>query len=70
MVKSCKGGFFFSKNTLKNRSDAFQWVLMVVYGAVQHKGCFLTELVNVISTETMSILVGGDFNIIRNRRKK
>jgi hypothetical protein len=52
MVKSCKGGFFFSKNTLKNRSDAFQWVLMVVYGAVQHKGCFLTELVNVISTET------------------
>jgi hypothetical protein len=25
---------------------------MAVYGAMQHKGCFLTELVNVISTET------------------
>jgi hypothetical protein len=45
---------------------------MPVYGPVQpeHKVCFLTELVNVISTETMPILVGGDFNIIRNPTKK
>lgn len=45
---------------------------MPVYGPVQpeHKVCFLTELVNVISTETMPILVGGDFNIIRNPTEK
>jgi hypothetical protein len=71
MVKSCKGEFFL-KIHFKNRSDGFQWVLMAVYGAAQpeHKVCFLTELVNVISTETMPILVGGDFNIIRNPTEK
>lgn len=45
---------------------------MAVYGAAQieHKECFLTEFVRVCSTETKPLMVGGDFNIIRNTLEK
>jgi hypothetical protein len=60
-------GEFSIQMRLKNKCDGFQWVLMAVYGAAQpeHKDRFLTECVNTVSYESLPILVGGDFNIIR-----
>ena len=45
---------------------------MAVYGAAQaqFKKKFLNELVHVCSKESLPILVGGDFNIIRHLGKK
>ena len=53
---------------LKNRDDDFQWVLVAVYDAaqIQFKEKFLTELVYACRKESLPILVGGDFNIIRH----
>jgi hypothetical protein len=43
-----------------------------VYGAAQdaHKDEFLAELVRTCEDETLPMLVGGDFNIIRKREEK
>ena len=46
--------------------------LVAVYGAAQEaqKGEFLAELVRICENETLPILVGGDFNIIRRQNEK
>jgi hypothetical protein len=43
-----------------------------VYGAAQEalKPDFLAELVRICETETLPMLVGGDFNIIRRKEEK
>lgn len=45
---------------------------MPVYGAAQdeHKAESLAELVRICEAETLPMLVGGDFNIIRHREEK
>jgi hypothetical protein len=60
-------GDFYLKFHLRNKDDGFQWALIAVYGAAQeeHKDRFLTELVNACGKESLPLLVGGDFNIIR-----
>jgi exonuclease III len=64
-------GDFHVKLKLKNK-DGFQWILVAVYGAAQqeYKEAFLTELAHTCRVEVLTILVGGDFNIIRNPREK
>ncbi|WVZ62463.1 hypothetical protein U9M48_012212 [Paspalum notatum var. saurae] len=65
-------GDFFLKFKLRNKHDDFQWVLVSVYGAAQQhfKEAFLTELVQLCMKETLPILIGGDFNIIREPTEK
>lgn len=65
-------GEFHVKFHLKYKCDNFCWVLMAVYGVAQpeHKDCFLAELVKACSMETLPIMVGGDFNLIRNPTEK
>jgi exonuclease III len=43
-----------------------------VYGAAhqQYKEAFVTELVQLCTKETLPILIGGDFNIIRGPHEK
>jgi hypothetical protein len=45
---------------------------VAVYGAAQdrHKPSFLAELVRVCENETLPLMVGGDFNIIRRQEEK
>jgi hypothetical protein len=52
--------------TVKNKCDGFRWVLMAVYSATQpeHKDSFLAEFVSTYSSQTLPLMVGGDFNII------
>ena len=72
VVESTQVGDFFVKFIVKNKCDGFRWVLMAVYGAAQpeHKDSFLAEFVNTCSSETLPLLVGGDFNIIRSPEEK
>ena len=65
-------GDFCVKLYLKSRCDGFRWVLVSVYGAAQeeHKSQFLSELVQLCENETLPMIVGGDFNIIRKPEEK
>jgi hypothetical protein len=60
------------KFLLCNKADDFKWALVVVYGPAQYelKESFLAELVNMCSHERLPLLVGGDYNILRNSSEK
>jgi exonuclease III len=72
MVTKVISGDFSVKLHLKIKRDNFEWALVAVYGAAQdrHKPTFLAELVRICENETLPLLVGGDFNIIRRKEKK
>lgn len=71
-VSSIDEGDFYVKFHVRNKENAFQWILVAVYGAAQeeYKEDFLTELVRSCRKESLPILIGGDFNIIRNPSEK
>ena len=71
-VQKVVTGDFCVKIHIKNKNDGFLWVLVVVYGAVQesNKPAFLAELVQIHEAKTLTMLVGGDFNIIRRPEEK
>ena len=48
------------------------WSLVAVYGAAQEefKAAFLRELVNLARDNNYSILIGGDFNMLRFSQEK
>jgi hypothetical protein len=63
---------FSLKFKLCNKEDNFEWCLIAVYGAAQDndKENFLSELVRMCDTSNISLMVGGDFNIIRSPSEK
>jgi hypothetical protein len=65
-------GDYYVKFHLCNRDMYFKWVLVVVYSPAQtsQKEQFLTELVHMTSHERLPILMGGDFNILRQAHEK
>ena len=65
-------GDFAVKFRVRSKLDGFRWSLVAVYGAAQPelKPDFLVDLVRICGDETLPILVGGDFNIIRRRDEK
>jgi len=64
-------GIFFVKIKVRNKSDAFQW-LLAVYGPAQTKPkqAFLAELAHLCLKETLPMIIGNDFNIIRGPVEK
>lgn len=72
-IGSVDEGEYYVKFILRNKSDGFKWVLVVVYGAAaqpEFKEKFLTELFQACAKESLPLMVGGDFNIIRNPKEK
>jgi hypothetical protein len=63
---------FYVKFTLCNKCDCFRWSLIAIYGLAQNdkKEAFLLELVQMARHETLPILIGGDFNILRGPHEK
>jgi hypothetical protein len=53
--------------TLVDLKLMVKWCLVIVYGATQicDKEEFLAELGNVSSNQSLSLLIGGDFNLLR-----
>jgi len=65
-------GDFFIRFMLRHKEDDFKFNLISVYGPAQVdlKSQFLSELVRVCSKETLPVIIGGDFNIIRRSDEK
>ena len=65
-------GDFFIRFMLRHKEDDFKFNLISVYGPAQvdFKSQFLSELVRVCSKETLHVIIGGDFNIIRRPDEK
>jgi len=65
-------GDFFIRFKVRNREDDFKFNLIAVYGPaqVEHKSIFLLEMVRVCSKDTLPIVIGGDFNILRRPDEK
>ncbi|XP_044947663.1 uncharacterized protein LOC123397007 [Hordeum vulgare subsp. vulgare] len=65
-------GEFSVKFRVRSKVDGFKWALVAVYGAAQleFKPDFLADLVRICGDETLPIMVGGDFNIIRRQNEK
>jgi hypothetical protein len=65
-------GDFYIKFHLRNIKVDFRWILVAVYGAAQpeFKEAFLYELVQTCAKENLPLLVGGDYNIVRNPQEK
>jgi len=65
-------GEFFIKFHLRNRQDDFRWILMVVYGPAQEdfKSAFLSELIRTYQQNTLTTIIGRDFNIMRHNKEK
>jgi exonuclease III len=72
IVTKVISGDYCVKFHLKIKKDNFEWVLVAVYGAAQdrQKPAFLAELVRICENETLPLMVGGDFNIIRRKEEK
>jgi hypothetical protein len=71
-VFDIKHGNFVLKFKLCNKEDNFEWKMLAVYGVAQEseKESFLSELARMCDNESLPLLVGGDFNIIRNQSEK
>jgi exonuclease III len=72
-VLSITHGNFSLKFKLRNKEDNFEWCLIAVYGVAQDnndKENFLSELVRMCDTSNISVMVVGDFNIIRSPSEK
>jgi exonuclease III len=72
MVKDVDYGDFLVRLNLKSKKDGFLWSFVTVYGAAQeeHKPDFLAELVRLCDTPGIPMIIGGDFNILRNPFEK
>jgi hypothetical protein len=65
-------GKFFIKVTLMDLKIKVKWCLVIVYGAAQmcDKEEFLTEIGMVCRDQSLPLLVGSDFNLLRFSSKK
>jgi hypothetical protein len=71
-VRHVETGDYCVKMKMSSKHDGFEWVFIPVYGAAQdnHKHEFLVELVRMCESESLPLLLGGDFNILRSREEK
>lgn len=67
-----KKGRFTQCLSVKSKEDGFSWGIINVYGLVQVdlKPEFLRELMEIILSLEIPIIVGGDFNLVRNSSEK
>jgi endonuclease/exonuclease/phosphatase family metal-dependent hydrolase len=71
-VLDCSEGDFHIKLHIRNKADNFIWSLVAMYGAAQAelKTAFLRELVNLAKYSPYSIIITGDFNMLRFSHEK
>ena len=71
-VGEIEEGEFYIRFKLRDKEEDFKFNLVSIYGQAQneYKDNFLSELVRMCSKETLPIIIGGDFNIIRGPDEK
>jgi hypothetical protein len=57
---------------LRNRASNWRWEMLAVYGPAQHEKSreFIAELSRKCLYATLPMVLGGDFNLIRNANEK
>ena len=67
-----KEGSYFQRFSLKSIDSRFKWDILNVYGPVQLelKTDFLKELMEEILFQQNPVIVGGDFNLVRDMAEK
>ncbi|XP_073363455.1 uncharacterized protein [Aegilops tauschii subsp. strangulata] len=65
-VGSMDRGQFFVSMELYERALNFKWEVIIVYGPADHSrfASFLEELNRKVSAASLSVVVGGDFNLL------
>jgi hypothetical protein len=53
--------------SLRDRRSNFRWVMVTIYGPVNHdlSNAFLEELGAICQQSVLPLIIGGDFNLIR-----
>jgi hypothetical protein len=71
-VGEWKKGKFFLSATLLQRNNRSKWSFVLVYGPADHGRTdeFLQELVPFVSGSQLPVVVGGDFNLVRDVQDK
>lgn len=64
-------GFFMGAEIIQ-KNNGFRWELLVVYSPANHSRSreFLLELHNKVTSSSLPIVIGGDFNLIRGAGDK
>jgi hypothetical protein len=65
-------GEFYVSMVLRNRASNWRWEMLIVYGPAQHEKSreFIAELSRKCLYATLPMVLGGDFNLIRNANEK
>jgi hypothetical protein len=65
-------GIFHISVVIRNRNDSFVWQLVTIYGTAyaDKKLDFFTELHDIMDNNSLPILFGGDFNLVRQALEK
>jgi exonuclease III len=65
-------GEYFISLVVRHRTINFRWEIMIVYGHAQHDKSrdFIAELSRKCMTVTLPVVMGGDFNLIRQASEK
>ena len=71
-VDHVEKGIYFLRMLVYDKIVKIHWNLITVYGDAQLEGkaSFLVELARLYHDNPLPYLVGEDFNIIRNEKKK
>jgi hypothetical protein len=66
-----KGEFFISADIIQRNINT-KWCFILVYGPADHSRTedFLRELEREVTSCSLPLVVGGDFNLIRRRQDK
>jgi exonuclease III len=65
-------GDYFISLVVRQRTSNFRWELMTVYGSAQHDMSrdFIAELSRKCMSISLPVVMGGDFNLIRQTSEK
>jgi exonuclease III len=71
-VEQCIFEVFFLGSLVRNRKTNFRFWVLNIYGPANHEfsSSFIEGLCNFCRNESLPILFGGDFNLIRNNKER
>ena len=71
-METCSLGEFCIQMTVRDRVSNFRWEMICVYGPAQHdkSALFVEELNSICQNCLLPMVIGGDFNLIREASDK
>lgn len=71
-IESWNKGVYFLEARIRNRLTNARWRMVVVYGPANHSlsGDFIAELQQCCMESSLPMVMGGDFNLMREKKDK